>query len=42
MGELHLEIVIDRLKEEFKLEVNQGAPQVAYKEALTKNSRKLH
>lgn len=35
MGELHLEIIIDRLKREFKLEINQGAPQVAYKEALT-------
>ena len=37
MGELHLEIIIDRLKREFKLEINQGAPQVAYKEALTTN-----
>ncbi|MBT1702065.1 elongation factor G [Chryseosolibacter indicus] len=36
MGELHLEIIIDRLKREFKVEINQGAPQVAYKEALTK------
>ncbi len=35
MGELHLEIIIDRLKREFKLEINQGAPQVAYKEALS-------
>jgi elongation factor G len=35
MGELHLEIIIDRLKREFKLEINQGAPQVAYKESLT-------
>ena len=35
MGELHLEIILDRLKREFKLEVNQGAPQVAYKEKLT-------
>jgi len=35
MGELHLEILIDRLKREFKVECNQGAPQVAYKEALT-------
>ncbi|NIK73769.1 elongation factor G [Thermonema lapsum] len=35
MGELHLEIIIDRLKREFKVEINQGAPQVAYKEALT-------
>ncbi|HEV7351370.1 elongation factor G [Telluribacter sp.] len=37
MGELHLEIIIDRMRREFKVEVNQGAPQVAYKEALTKN-----
>ena len=35
MGELHLEIIIDRMKREFKVEINQGAPQVAYKEALT-------
>lgn len=35
MGELHLEIIIDRLRREFKLEINQGAPQVAYKEHLT-------
>jgi elongation factor G len=35
MGELHLEIIVDRMKREFKVEVNQGAPQVAYKEALT-------
>jgi elongation factor G len=35
MGELHLEIIIDRLKREFKVEANQGAPQVAYKEAIT-------
>jgi len=38
MGELHLEIIIDRLKREFKVEINQGAPQVAYKECLTKNA----
>ncbi|HYG41101.1 MAG TPA: elongation factor G [Cytophagales bacterium] len=37
MGELHLEIIIDRLKREFKVEINQGAPQVAYKETLTKS-----
>ncbi len=37
MGELHLEIIIDRLKREFKVEINQGAPQVAYKEALTRS-----
>lgn len=35
MGELHLEIIVDRLKREFKVEVNQGAPQVAYKEAIS-------
>ncbi len=35
MGELHLEIIVDRLKREFKVECNQGAPQVNYKEALT-------
>ncbi len=34
MGELHLEIIVDRLKREFKVEVNQGAPQVNYKEAI--------
>jgi elongation factor G len=36
MGELHLEIIVDRLRREFKVECNQGAPQVAYKEALTR------
>ncbi len=35
MGELHLDILVDRLRREFKLEVNQGAPQVAYREAVT-------
>ncbi|WP_208426648.1 MULTISPECIES: elongation factor G [Salinibacter] len=35
MGELHLEIIIDRLKQEFKVEANVGQPQVAYREALT-------
>ena len=35
MGELHLDIIIDRLKREFKVECNQGAPQVNYKEAIT-------
>ncbi len=35
MGELHLEIIVDRLKREFKVECNQGRPQVNYKEALT-------
>jgi elongation factor G len=36
MGELHLEIIVDRLRREFKVDCNQGAPQVAYKEAITK------
>ncbi|MEE6186196.1 elongation factor G [Niabella digestorum] len=35
MGELHLDIIVDRMRREFKVEVNQGAPQVAYKEAFT-------
>ncbi len=35
MGELHLDIIVDRLKREFKVDVNQGKPQVEYKEALT-------
>ena len=35
MGELHLEIIVDRLRREFKVEVNQGPPQVAYKETIT-------
>ena len=35
MGELHLEIIVDRLKREFKVEVNQGAPQVTYREDIT-------
>jgi elongation factor G len=35
MGELHLDIIVDRLRREFKVEINQGAPQVAYKEAIT-------
>lgn len=38
MGELHLDIIIDRLKREFKVEINQGAPQVAYKEAITRST----
>jgi len=37
MGELHLDIIIDRLKREFKVEINQGAPQVAYKETIRSN-----
>jgi elongation factor G len=36
MGELHLDIIVDRLRREFKVEVNEGEPQVEYKEALTK------
>ena len=36
MGELHLEVIIDRLRREFKVEANQGRPQVTYKEAITK------
>ncbi|WP_106830432.1 elongation factor G [Parabacteroides pacaensis] len=36
MGELHLDIIIDRLRREFKVECNQGRPQVSYKEAITK------
>ncbi len=35
MGELHLDIIVDRLRREFGVEINQGAPQVNYKEALT-------
>lgn len=38
MGELHLEIIVDRLKREHKVEVVTGKPQVAYREAITKNS----
>jgi elongation factor G len=37
MGELHLEIIVDRLRREFKVEVNQGAPQVSYKETITQS-----
>ena len=39
MGELHLEILIDRLKREFKVEVNEGEPQVEYKEAITQTAQ---
>ena len=39
MGELHLEILIDRLRREFKVEVNEGEPQVEYKEAITQNAQ---
>ncbi|MDD4087523.1 MAG: elongation factor G [Bacteroidales bacterium] len=44
MGELHLEILVDRLKREFKVEANQGRPQVAYKEAIiaTANHREVY
>jgi elongation factor G len=38
MGELHLEIIIDRMRREFNVEINQGAPQVAYKERFTKRT----
>jgi elongation factor G len=38
MGELHLEIIIDRLKREFKVEANVGAPQIAYRETITKSA----
>ena len=39
MGELHLEIIIDRLKREFKVDANTGAPQIAYRETITKAGR---
>ena len=39
MGELHLEILVDRLKREFKVEVNEGEPRVEYKEALTRSAQ---
>ncbi|MEK7543498.1 MAG: elongation factor G [Patescibacteria group bacterium] len=39
MGELHLEILVDRMKREFKVEANVGAPQVAYKETITKEAQ---
>ncbi len=38
MGELHLDIIVDRLRREFKVEVNQGQPQVEYKEAITRRA----
>ena len=38
MGELHLDIIVDRLKREFKVEVNEGQPQVEYKEAITRSA----
>ncbi len=39
MGELHLDIIVDRLKREFKVDVNQGQPQVEYKEAITQSAQ---
>jgi elongation factor G len=44
MGELHLDIIVDRMRREFKVEVNQGQPQVEYKEALTQvaNHREVY
>ncbi len=43
MGELHLEIIVDRMKREFKVEANVGAPQVAYRETITRAGRdRLH
>ena len=39
MGELHLDIIVDRLRREFKVEVSQGKPQVEYKEAITKSTQ---
>jgi elongation factor G len=38
MGELHLDILVDRMKREFKVEANVGAPQVAYRETITKTA----
>jgi len=44
MGELHLDVIVDRLRREFKVEVNQGQPQVEYKEAITQpaNHREVY
>jgi len=42
MGELHLEILVDRMKREFKVEANVGAPQVAYRETITKSVEQEH
>ena len=43
MGELHLDILVDRLKREFKVEANIGAPQVAYRETISQGGRdRLH
>ena len=41
MGELHLDIIVDRMKREFKVEANIGAPQVAYRETILKSSNNL-
>ena len=38
MGELHLDIIVDRMKREFKVEANVGAPQVAYRETIEKSA----
>jgi elongation factor G len=37
MGELHLEVIVERMRREHKVEVNTGAPQVAYRETITQN-----
>ena len=42
MGELHLDIIVDRMKREFKVEANVGAPQVAYRETIEKNTEFDH
>ena len=42
MGELHLEIIVDRMRREFKVEANVGAPQVAYRETITGRRDRLH
>ena len=41
MGELHLEIIVDRMKREFKVDANVGAPQVAYRETIRKTVEKI-
>ena len=41
MGELHLDILVDRLKREFKVEANIGAPQVAYRETIGHEGRRI-